>query len=37
LESEVAGLTDRLETRSRGAGKGELMTKYQMTEPQAFK
>jgi len=38
LESEVAGLTDRLETRkSVERAKGELMTKYQMTEPQAFK
>ena len=38
LESEVAGLTDRLETRkSVERAKGELMTKYSMTEPQAFK
>ena len=38
LESEVAGLTERLETRkSVERAKGELMTKYQMTEPQAFK
>src|SRR4051794_1942884 len=38
LESEVAGLTDRLETRkSVERAKGELMTKYLMTEPQAFK
>ncbi len=38
LESEVAGLTDRLETRkSVERAKGELMTKYAMTEPQAFK
>ena len=35
LESEVAGLTDRLETRkSVERAKGELMTKYSMTEPQ---
>ena len=38
LEAEVAGLTDRLETRkSVERAKGELMTKYSMTEPQAFK
>src|SRR5690349_4958868 len=38
LESEVAALTERLETRkSVERAKGELMTKYQMTEPQAFK
>src|SRR6185437_10741369 len=38
LESEVAGLTERLETRkSVERAKGELMTKYAMTEPQAFK
>ena len=38
LESEVAGLSERLETRkSVERAKGELMTKYQMTEPQAFK
>ena len=38
LESEVAGLTERLETRkSVERAKGELMTKYSMTEPQAFK
>ena len=38
LEAEVAGLTDRLETRkSVERAKGELMTKYAMTEPQAFK
>ena len=36
--TEVAGLTDRLETRkSVERAKGELMTKYAMTEPQAFK
>ena len=38
LESEVAGLTDRLETRkSVERAKGELMTKYAMSEPEAFK
>ncbi|MBB5869294.1 response regulator NasT [Allocatelliglobosispora scoriae] len=38
LESEVAGLTDRLETRkSVERAKGALMTQYGMTEPQAFK
>src|SRR5919202_545425 len=38
LESEVAGLTERLETRkSVERAKGELMTKFAMTEPQAFK
>jgi two-component system, response regulator PdtaR len=38
LESEVAGLTDRLETRkSVERAKGELMTKFSMSEPQAFK
>jgi AmiR/NasT family two-component response regulator len=38
LESEVAGLTDRLETRkSVERAKGQLMTKFSMTEPQAFK
>jgi len=38
LETEVAGLTERLETRkSVERAKGELMTKYAMTEPQAFK
>src|ERR1044071_4546470 len=38
LESEVAGLTDRLETRkSVERAQGALMTKYAMTEPQAFK
>ena len=38
LESEVAGLTDRLETRkSVERAKGALMTQYGMTEPQSFK
>jgi two-component system, response regulator PdtaR len=38
LEAEVASLTDRLETRKAvERAKGELMSKYQMTEPQAFK
>jgi two-component system, response regulator PdtaR len=38
LETEVASLSDRLETRkSVERAKGELMTKYAMTEPQAFK
>jgi len=38
LESEVASLTDRLETRkSVERAKGSLMTQYAMTEPQAFK
>jgi AmiR/NasT family two-component response regulator len=38
LEDEVAGLTDRLETRkSVERAKGALMTQYAMTEPQAFK
>jgi two-component system, response regulator PdtaR len=38
LETEVAGLTDRLETRKVvERAKGALMTKYGMTEPQAFK
>ena len=38
LESEVAGLTERLETRkSVERAKGALMTQYAMTEPQAFK
>jgi response regulator NasT len=38
LESEVAGLTDRLETRKAvERAKGALMTTYGMTEPQAFK
>jgi AmiR/NasT family two-component response regulator len=38
LESEVAGLADRLETRkSVERAKGALMTQYGMNEPQAFK
>jgi AmiR/NasT family two-component response regulator len=38
LESEVAGLSDRLETRKVvERAKGMLMTTYSMTEPQAFK
>jgi two-component system, response regulator PdtaR len=38
LESEVAGLTDRLETRKAvERAKGLLMTTYGMSEPQAFK
>jgi response regulator NasT len=38
LESEVSTLTDRLETRKAvERAKGELMTRYSMTEPQAFK
>ncbi len=38
LESEVAGLTDRLETRKLvERAKGALMTAYSMTEPQAFR
>lgn len=38
LEAEVAGLTDRLETRKAvERAKGALMTQYGMTEPQAFK
>ena len=38
LEAEVAGLTDRLETRKTvERAKGALMTTYGMTEPQAFK
>ncbi len=38
LESEVAGLTERLETRkSVERAKGALITQYAMTEPQAFK
>jgi AmiR/NasT family two-component response regulator len=38
LESEVANLTDRLETRKAvERAKGSLMTQYGMTEPQAFK
>lgn len=38
LEAEVAGLTERLETRKAvERAKGRLMTAYGMTEPQAFK
>lgn len=38
LEAEVAGLTERLETRKAvERAKGALMTSYGMTEPQAFK
>jgi two-component system, response regulator PdtaR len=38
LEAEVASLTDRLETRKAvERAKGAMMTKYAMTEPQAFK
>ncbi len=38
LEAEVAGLTDRLETRKAvERAKGTLMTQFGMTEPQAFK
>jgi AmiR/NasT family two-component response regulator len=38
LAAEVAGLTERLETRkSVERAKGALMTTYGMTEPQAFK
>jgi len=38
LESEVATLADRLETRKAvERAKGELMAKYQMSEPAAFK
>lgn len=38
LEAEVAGLTERLETRKVvERAKGRLMTVYGMTEPQAFK
>ena len=38
LESEVAGLTERLETRkSVERAKGALMTQYSMNEQQAFK
>lgn len=38
LEEEVAGLTERLETRKVvERAKGMLMTTYGMTEPQAFK
>lgn len=38
LETEVANLTERLETRKIvERAKGYLMTRYGMTEPQAFK
>jgi response regulator NasT len=38
LEKEIAGLTERLETRKAvERAKGLLMTTYGMTEPQAFK
>jgi len=38
LESEVASLADRLETRKLvERAKGALMTTYSMTEPQAFR
>lgn len=38
LEAEVAALHDRLETRKAvERAKGQLMTTYGMTEPQAFK
>jgi response regulator NasT len=38
LAKEVAGLTERLETRKAvERAKGLLMTTYGMTEPQAFK
>jgi two-component system, response regulator PdtaR len=38
LESEVASITDRLETRKLvERAKGALMTAYSMTEPQAFR
>jgi response regulator NasT len=38
LETEVATLTDRLETRKLvERAKGALMTTYSMTEPQAFR
>ena len=38
LEKEVASLSDRLETRKAvERAKGAMMTKYSMTEPQAFK
>jgi two-component system, response regulator PdtaR len=38
LEAEVAGLTDRLETRKAvERAKGALMAQYGMNEPQAFK
>jgi two-component system, response regulator PdtaR len=38
LEAEVVSLTERLETRKVvERAKGEMMAKYAMTEPQAFK
>src|SRR5262249_13826418 len=38
LESEIASLTDRLETRKAvERAKGALMTQYSRPEPQAFK
>jgi response regulator NasT len=38
LAAEVAGLTERLETRKTvERAKGALMTRYGMTEPQAFR
>ena len=38
METEVASLTDRLETRKLvERAKGALMTAYSMTEPQAFR
>ena len=38
LEQEVGGLQERLEARKAvERAKGELMTRYSMTEPQAFK
>jgi response regulator NasT len=38
LEAEVATLNERLETRKVvERAKGEMMTRYQMSEPQAFK
>jgi two-component system, response regulator PdtaR len=38
LESEVAGLTDRLETRKAvERAKGLLMTRHGLTEPEAFR
>jgi response regulator NasT len=38
LAAEIAGLTERLETRKTvERAKGQLMTTYGMTEPQAFK
>jgi two-component system, response regulator PdtaR len=38
LEAEVVSLTERLETRKVvERAKGEMMAKYSMTEPQAFK